>query len=310
MKVLIVGYGSIAKKHGKALWQIEPAAQIVALRHSHEAAPIDAVLSVYDMQEAAERGPYDFVIISNPTFKHAEAIAMTVPLNCPLFIEKPLFHEATTGALLNSVADKKTATYVACNLRFLDCLNYVKETMLPNMHINEVNIYCGSYLPEWREGIDYKRVYSAHASQGGGVHLDLIHEIDYTYWLFGKPGKVRSCKRNTSSLRIDAVDYANYLLEYEGFAVNIVLNYYRRDKKRTLELVCSNDTYIVDLFANTVSSAVTGETLFRSEQTFMDTYKLQMEYFIAHVLPGGRKREERIMNDINEAFDILQICLQ
>lgn len=307
MKILIVGFGSIAKKHYQALLQIEPSIQVIALRSHAHADPIKNILSIYNNEEIQQNAPYDFVLISNPTYKHEETIEQVLGLNCPLFIEKPLFHTLESGKILNKISTHKIITYVACNLRFLDSLIYLKEVLLPKIIVNEVNVYCGSFLPKWRAGVDYKSVYSAHSDQGGGVHLDLIHELDYVYWLFGNPMQVYSYKSSKSTLDIDAFDYANYLLEYNKFAVNIVLNYYRKDKKRTIELVCSDDTYTVDLFSNTVSSTKT--VLYESEQVLTDTYKKQLEYFIGKVTNSSNK-EEKIMNNIEEAFEVLKICLK
>lgn len=307
MKILIIGFGSIAKKHYQALLQIEPSIQAIALRSHANAEPIKNILSIYNAEEIKQYAPYDFVLISNPTYKHAETIELVLSLNCPLFIEKPLFHKLEAGNVLNKISAQKITTYVACNLRFLDSLIYLKDVLLPKIIVNEVNVYCGSFLPEWRADIDYKAVYSAHSDKGGGVHLDLIHELDYIYWLFGKPMRVHSCKRSESTLDIDAIDYANYLLEYKKFAVNIVLNYFRKDKKRTIELVCSDETYTVDLFSNTVSSAK--DVLYKSKQALTDTYKKQLEYFIGKATSSSDKKET-IMNNIEEAFEVLKICLQ
>jgi len=307
MKVLIIGFGSIAKKHQQALLQIDPSAKIVALRSRFNAEPVNNVLSVYSRKELQKYAPYDFVLISNPTFKHAETIEQVLDLNCPLFIEKPLFHSLHAASVIDKISASGNLTYVACNLRFLDSLIYLKNILLPNIVINEVNVYCGSFLPEWRSGVDYSKSYSAHEDQGGGVHLDLIHELDYVYWLFGNPDHVHLYKSSKSSLDIDAIDYANYLLEYHRFAVNVVLNYFRRDKKRTIELICADKTYTVDLFSNKIYT--TQEVVFESKQIIIDTYKEQLEYFIDKAV-NSKKKKEKIMNNIIEAYEVLKICLQ
>lgn len=306
MKVLIVGLGSIGKKHFDALKHCDPGIDIVAFRSNLKAETVENVCSVYSVEELKINAPFDFAIISNPTNKHLETVRLLLDLKCPLFIEKPLFHSCEVDSVLKNISDTGIKTYVACNLRFLDSIIFLKEELLSKIKINEVNVYCGSYLPEWRKGIDYRTAYSAHSDQGGGAHLDLIHEVDYTYWLFGKPLHHSSFKSSRSTLGIDAVDYANYLLEYDNFAVNIILNYFRRDKKRTIELVCEDDTYAVDLFSNSVSSSK--EIIFQSNQTISDTYLRQMVYFI-EIINEPLINNTEIMNNVNEAFEVLQICL-
>ena len=44
----------------------------------------------------------------------------------------------------------------------------------------------GSYLPGWRPGTDYRQSYSAQRRLGGGVLLDVIHEVDYAAWVLGR----------------------------------------------------------------------------------------------------------------------------
>src|SRR5690606_19349874 len=141
--------------------------------------------------------------------------------------------------------------------------------MIAGERVNEVNVYCGSYLPDWRPGVDFRKVYSANKELGGGVHIDLIHELDYVFWLWKEPRKTRAFFSNTSSLDISAFDYANYLWTYDGFSVSIVLNYYRRDPKRTLEIVTEQATYQVDLLNNTIEK--NGEIVFSSQQRINDT---------------------------------------
>ena len=164
-----------------------------------------------------------------------------------------------------------------------------------------VNAYCGSYLPDWRPGVNYKKTYSANADMGGGVHIDLIHEIDYIYWLFGSPLKTNKILKNISSLDIDAIDYANFILEFPTFTGSVILNYYRRDAKRYLELVCDTHTVYVDLIENKVYK--NNELVFESNQRIINTYKTQLEYFINNI--NGIS-----FNGIDEAFEVLKICIQ
>ncbi|MGN6399591.1 MAG: Gfo/Idh/MocA family protein, partial [Flavisolibacter sp.] len=276
MKVLIIGLGSIAKKHIAALKEIDPAVELFAIRSSTGSNQMDGVIDLYQLDEARKL-EVDFIIISNPTFKHKETIAKLIDFNRPLFIEKPLFDKLENDALLELIAQKKITTYVACNLRFLDCLKFSRK-FIAGKRINEVNIYCGSYLPEWRPGQNFREVYSANKEMGGGVHIDLIHELDYAYWFFGKPKRVKRSTSSVSSLKIDAVDYANFLLGYDQFSINVILNYYRRDAKRTLEIICEDGSLNVDLLKNEV--AWNSKVIFTTKQVISDTYKEQMSFFI------------------------------
>ena len=302
MRVLIVGLGSIAKKHIAALRQLDSEIIIYALRSSVTSVEFEGVRNIYSFLEL-ETITLDFAIVSNPTAEHKTTIEALLPLKCPLFIEKPLFHTLEVEEILEEIKESGMLTYVACNLRFLDCLQFVKKQLM-GMRVNEVNVYCGSYLPEWREGVNWKDVYSANKEMGGGVHIDLIHEIDYLYWLFGMPNCAHKLFRNVSSLNITAFDYANYSLEYSDFTISVILNYYRKDARRTLEIVCDKETWEVDLRANRVMK--NGVVCFVAEQNIVDTYSLQMGYFVGLV----KENSTVSFNSFENALDVLKICLE
>jgi predicted dehydrogenase len=106
--------------------------------------------------------------------------------------------------------------------------------------------------------------------------------LDYLFWLFGDPGEVVRTTRSVSTLDIAAVDYANYTLLYPAFTASVVLNYYRRDYKRTLELVFADSTVVVDLATNQVTGP-DGRILFTDGTGIGETYRAQMEDFIRQV---------------------------
>lgn len=301
MNILIVGLGSIAAKHINAIRQIDKNACIYALRSLSNAAEKDGITNLYSFDEA-KTFRYDFAVISNPTSEHKKTIDRLLAFDCPLFIEKPVGNTIEMQDTVLEIKRLNLLTYVACNLRFLDSLLFVKNEISNNKRrINEINVYCGSYLPEWRPGLDFHTSYSAHKNLGGGVQFDLNHEFDYIYWMFGKPKNCKKTLRCVSSLHIDAFDYGNYCLEYDNFCVGITLNYYRRDYKRTLEILFEDNTWLADLKQNTVVSS--GTELFRSSQQISDTYLEQMKYFYQLVQSGAKSS----FNTIDDAVEVLKI---
>lgn len=306
MKVIIIGLGSIAKKHIAALKQIDSAIEIYAYRSNHNSQSYEDVINIYDVCDIPKIG-FDFAIISNPTSEHANTIRTLLEYNLPLFIEKPLFGDLSHEDILNTIKEKNVKTYVACDMRFLDCLNFTYDYIHglgSSRRVNEINVYCGSFLPEWRPGTNYRKCYSSIPELGGGVHIDLIHDIDYVYWIFGAPLSTNKIFRNNSSIDIRAYDYANYTLVYDKFCASIILNYYRRDAKRTMEILFDDGTWTVDMNVNTIVDEK-GTIVFQSQQTGLDCYVKQLNSFIQSLDSSNNKNS----NDAFEAYEVLKICL-
>lgn len=302
MRVLVIGLGTIARKHLQALKELQPEAEVFALRSRLNSPVTPGVTNLYDLSQAATLKP-SFVLLTNPTNLHEPILRQVLPWGVPVFIEKPVLTTPDTApALLAQIREKPVLTYVGCNLRFLEGLEFVKKWLsAEGRRVLEVNVYCGSYLPDWRPGQDYRKFYSARPEMGGGAHLDLIHEIDYVYWLFGPPRSVDRLLRSASDIDIEAVDYANYRLVYPGFVVNVTLNYYRRDYRRTLEVLTTNTTITLDLATNELRDDQ-GEILFSSDQRITDTYLKQMTHFLT-LLQTGAPAE----NDLATGVAVLRL---
>lgn len=304
MNILIIGLGSIANKHIAALKQLKIDFKIYALRSKPNALSQNGVENIYNLDEI--NVVFDFAIISNPTYLHYEYIEKLAKKGIDLFIEKPAIHSLDNyEKLVKIVNDNNIKTYVACNLRFHPCLKFLHDRINSDKYkINEVNVYCGSYLPNWRPGTDFRNNYSAIASMGGGVHLDLFHELDYTVWLFGLPIESKSFLKNSSSLNISSVDYANFILGYDSFTTNIVLNYYRIRPKREIEIVFENEIWNIDLIRNEIKTDCEEFLYKNSSFKISQTYSDQLEYFIDCL-----KNNKYPMNGLSESIEILKICL-
>ena len=305
MNILIVGLGSIARKHIKAIRELNIEANLYALRSSKNASQEQSIKNIYQLEDIT--GKIDFAIISNPSNMHFQYIEILAKMEIPLFIEKPPLSSLQNADYLTElISTNNVFTYVACNLRFHPCVLFLKDFLKQNkLRINEINVYCGSFLPEWRPGRNFREIYSANSEMGGGVHLDLFHEIDYTVWLFGFPQKSSVIKRNVSSLNIKAVDYANYILEYSNFTVSIILNYYRRNPKRLIEMVLDNGTIEIDLLECKILHN-SNNILYKLDNFQLSrTYYEQMKYFV-----DSLKLNNRNFNSLKDSIEILRIVLK
>ncbi len=305
MKVLIIGLGSIAQKHIHVLREIEPNVEIYALRSSINSKNQEGITDLYTLEEIVKYD-FHFVLISSPSIIHLQNIRDVLSLQIPIMVEKPLFVSIDQIHDFEKEIGFSPFIYVACNFRFHPLIKFIRNYLKQEpSKINEVTAYCGSYLPNWRPNQDYRQVYSARNELGGGVHLDLIHEPDYLVYLFGLPIKSTNNHRKVSNLEIDTYDSSYYLFEYESFQAQICLNYFRKDTKRTLEIVREKDTLLVDFIKGEVIDLSQKKPLFKeNEKSIYTTYLKQMEYFLSCI-----KNKKAPMNSAKEAIDVLKSIL-
>ena len=303
MKILIIGLGSIAKKHITILKEINSEFKFYALRSSKSSTTWNDVINIYSWEEV-KLNHYYFSIISSPSNLHLEHIQKLSKLEIPLMVEKPIFVSKTQldKFIKNNI---KPTLYVAFNMRFHPLIIFIKE-YLENFKpkILEVNSYCGSYLPGWR-ATDHKNTYSSQVNLGGGVHLDLMHEPDYLVHLFGMPIKVNKNNRRVSDITIDSYDYSNMTFDYEDFSAQIILNYYRRDNKRVFEIITEETTLEIDFIKGTIIDLVKKNKIFEKKgDLMMMSYKTQMKYWLDSI-----ENNNLLINNYFEASNILEKIL-
>ena len=137
---------------------------------------------------------------------------------------------------------------------------------------------CSTYLPDWRPNQDYRQTYSAHSELGGGVEIDLIHEWDYIYYLFGQPSEVSSYFGKVSNLEIDSNDLAIYIAKYQDKMVSVHLDYFGQSNKREIELYFDDEVIVGDLINSKLIFLKEKRTLELSQQR-NDFQILELEHF-------------------------------
>jgi len=158
-----------------------------------------------------------------------------------LLIEKPISKTSDgINQLLKILNEKNLIAMVGYVLRQDPGAIKFKKLIDDNSvgGILHARIECGSYLPEWRPGLDYKKTVSARSELGGGALLELSHELDYLHWFFGKPKDVQAMLRNSGLLGIDVEDQVDLLItSAQGYCISVQIDFNRRHLERKCKVL-------------------------------------------------------------------------
>jgi predicted dehydrogenase len=109
--------------------------------------------------------------------------------------------------------------------------------------IFSVQSRAGQNLAQWRPNFDYRNSVSAKRELGGGVLLELSHELDYLRWIFGDIEWVSGVLSRQSFLQIDVEDSAQIILGFEDdldgtkLIGTVSLDFFRHDPLRDCTVV-------------------------------------------------------------------------
>ena len=274
MKALVIGYGSIGRRHAEILQGMDVISQVTVLS-TQDDIPFEKISTLDDI---IPLNPHYVVIASESSMHHDQLCFLEDNMKGKtIFIEKPLFDS------YKDLSAHNNTIFVGYNLRFHPAMQLVKEKVTARK-LWHIHVFCGSYLPEWRPGRDYRETYSAKKNSGGGVLLDLSHELDYVQWLGGsiKPKYVYSNK--VSDLEIETDDILVFDGESAaGACIHISLNYFTREPRRQIIIDGEGISIQADLIAKTATVQQDGERLEYDWQDFdrNATYKAEHEAILS-----------------------------
>ena len=259
MKAVIIGGGSIGKRHAQNLNDLNVSTRIVDI---DEISNIDNIL----------KEKFDMGLVCTPNINHIEHCLKLAEFNIPIFCEKP-FYTNTVGLedLLSLIKEKNLITMVGCNLRFTPEINKI------NKYSEYINVYFGYNLKKWRPKSDYLKSYSANKNLGGGVLLDAIHELDYLYYKFGDIENISYIKNKLTDVTYDTEDLVIGRIEFvSGTLADFTLNYLSEEYQRYYDILedgvlkrqeikIDNQMYVDEItyFLNCVKSKTQGMNSFK-----------------------------------------------
>ena len=300
IRILIVGSGSMGNRHLNLAKNLFPEIEVRSLKNDPKNIFSKKDSYFTSLQQAITFHP-SISIISNPAIFHIEVAHSLAEINSHLFIEKPLSNSSKNIKNLLLICRKKALNLqVGYNLRFSLSLQKFKEIVGSGQLgvLQEIECEAGQYLPDWRPESDYRLGVSARKDLGGGVLLELSHEIDYLRWIFGEVNWVSGKLTTESDLEIDVEDTARFKMGFNtindlsGLVADVTLDFVRRTPSRFCRVYGS--------MANLEWNGLTGEVsifehnknawekIYTDPNELSKTYEFEWLSFIDSVNTGNK----------------------
>jgi len=293
-RILIIGLGSIGKRHLRIARALHPGADIRVLRHQESLLIPEYADGCFSTIEQALAFPSELAVIASPAPYHIIAAQRLAEAGVHLLIEKPLSASPEgVSTLIEACHERKVVLMVGYNLRFFPSLQRFRDMLCDCAIIGRVlSFRCeiGQYLPSWRPYSDYRHSVSALRELGGGVLLELSHELDYLRWVFGEAEWLRATLSRQSNLEINVEDTAHLILGFmpgdDGSRLigTVNMDFMRHDTTRMCTVIGEKGTLrwngVTGVIDHYPAGAREWMELFRHQQQRDDSYLAEWQHFL------------------------------
>ena len=311
-KILIVGYGSIGKRHMRNILSKKNMNIIICSKRKDLKFREKNIKIVKTLEQGIAEKP-DIAFVTNETSYHISVATKLANAGIDLFIEKPLSSsENGIKQLKKIIKQKRIITLIGCDHRFHPCLKKIKDIIDKKRlgRIMSVQVESSSLLSDWHPYEDYRKGYSAKEELGGGIAMTMTHELDFLRWFFGEIKEIFSITKKISELEITADDISTMTMIFKNNIIGeLHLDYFARPQFKSCKikstkgtLYWNSDENSIKIFYNNQNKwkTIFQEKKFKRNQMFVK----ELEYFLKCV-----KNRECSFNDINDGEKIVQVIL-
>lgn len=233
MSYLVIGSGSIGRRHHANLTALGAECRLLPWRGlDFDALDLSGVTGL---------------VVATATPIRIEVIAKPAAAGIPLYIEKPLVFRAADLAQVRSLTDGiAVRSVLGLMMRYHPAIRYLAA--------DPVDAYgarfeIGHDVRQWRENWVFSESYAADA-EGGGVLLDLCHELDMAHALY--PDLRLTGVNAIGHGDFPGVDFATEIgLSGAGRLATVAMDYLAPSGFRRLSLKGREDMVEIDLLAST-----------------------------------------------------------
>ena len=245
LNLLIVGCGSIGKRHAQVLTDLGVAHLTACDPSAEQRQSMQALLPqvkiVEDYEAALASGRFDGAFILTPTAMHLSMAEKVLRAGCHVFIEKPLSNSTDGVDGLKALANEcGRQVMVGFCFRYHEVLLRAKKLLEQGVIGRLVNIRA-------LMGEPFANYMNMYYSRYSGA-FELVHDLDLALWYSGQPvEEVHAVYGSFSDMGMSSPDSIELLLRFrDRMAATVHLDFYQHPRRRQIELIGVKGTIIVE----------------------------------------------------------------
>lgn len=248
MHILIVGNGSIGKRHARNLKSLGCDISIVDPRMDRRE-ELDKEMEIdghyLNLEDALELDcpipfdKFDGVVISTPPADHVEQCLKCIEVGIPIYLEKGVSLDYPTAITLElEVFKKNHLLLMGYSWRWWPSIQKLEELMPKVGQIRRVEMVIAAHLADWHPWERYQDFYIA--SRGGVENESHWIDLMLKWWDF--PTKIFSRLEHISDLETTTNDNLEMWCEYPEHRVHIHFDLYARPHEKYIKIVGEEGT--------------------------------------------------------------------
>lgn len=194
MTFLVIGSGAIGQRHADNLDALGEKAELISWRNA----------GLAGVEHKLSQDSYEGAFICTATQVRLPVISALAQAGVPFYVEKPLaYQQSELTAIKDALGDLANRCFVGLMMRYHPAVRFLHEQDLSRTYRFHFEI--GHDVHQWRPNWQFADSYAANP-QGGGVLLDLCHELDMAHCLF--PDATLSAVNSLDHVDHAKVDFA------------------------------------------------------------------------------------------------------
>ena len=304
--VLIIGKSKIALKHYSILKKIDSNFIFYFLDSNKKIWTYSHNKFLITKKKISINDNYFLVAICSPSNTHLNYFYKFIYKSKFIFVEKPITNNLNFLIKFKkkiSMLKNYPNVLIGYNLRYSSSLIRFKKIILRNNFgkLLYVTSQVGMSLDQWRD--KSLKLAASNKKKGGGVILELSHELDYLNWIFGPIKYISSKINKIKKFKVNVEEnYFAILKSNKNFLINLSVDMVRCDPKRFCEAVFEKGTVYLDIINGTIRINKNKKNkTYKYKNDLKDSYKKMWLSFFRN------KENNDLKNVINSSMPILEV---